>query len=79
MPAHNHTLPASNLPATLGDPSAVVWANSGGEAAFATTPTNVMAPNAVANVGGSQPHTNMQPFVVLQFIIALVGIFPSRN
>jgi microcystin-dependent protein len=79
LPAHTHTVPASNLPATLGDPAGVVWGNSGGEAAFAATPTGVMAPAAVTNVGGSQPHANMQPFVVLQFIIALQGIFPSQN
>ena len=38
-----------------------------------------MAPNAVTNVGGSQPHNNMMPYLTLNFIIALQGIFPSRN
>jgi microcystin-dependent protein len=38
-----------------------------------------MAPGAVTNVGGSQPHTNMQPYLVLNFCIALVGVFPSQN
>jgi microcystin-dependent protein len=38
-----------------------------------------MDPSAVLNVGGSQPHTNLQPYLVLNFIIALQGIFPSRN
>ncbi len=36
-------------------------------------------PAAVSNVGGSQPHNNMMPYLVLNFIIALQGIFPSRN
>jgi microcystin-dependent protein len=36
-------------------------------------------PDTVTNVGGSQAHTNMQPYLVLNFIIALQGIFPSRN
>lgn len=36
-------------------------------------------PETVTNVGGSQPHTNMMPYLVLNFIIALQGIFPSRN
>jgi microcystin-dependent protein len=38
-----------------------------------------MAPNAVGNVGGSQAHDNMQPFLVLNFCIALQGIFPTQN
>ncbi|HEX8663399.1 MAG TPA: tail fiber protein [Beijerinckiaceae bacterium] len=38
-----------------------------------------LSPNAVANVGGSQAHLNMQPFLVLTFCIALQGIFPSPN
>jgi microcystin-dependent protein len=38
-----------------------------------------MAPNTVANVGGSQAHLNMQPFLTLNFCIALQGIFPSPN
>jgi microcystin-dependent protein len=38
-----------------------------------------MAQNAIGNVGGSQAHTNMQPFLVLNFCIALQGIFPSQN
>ncbi|HEX8692641.1 MAG TPA: tail fiber protein [Longimicrobium sp.] len=38
-----------------------------------------MAPQGVSSVGGSQPHNNMMPYLVLNFIIALQGIFPSRN
>jgi microcystin-dependent protein len=38
-----------------------------------------MAPNALSNVGGSQAHQNMQPYLVLSFCIALQGIFPSPN
>ena len=38
-----------------------------------------MAPNALANVGGSQAHLNMQPFLALNFVIALTGIFPSQT
>jgi len=79
MPAHTHTVPASGLPATLGDPTAAVWASSSGEAGFASAATGAMAPAAEANVGGSQPHTNLQPYTVLNFVIALVGIFPSQN
>lgn len=45
------------------------------------SPDNLIAinPASVSNVGGSQAHTNMMPYLVLNFIIALQGIFPSRN
>jgi microcystin-dependent protein len=45
------------------------------------TPDNLLAinPGSVSNVGGSQPHNNMMPYLVLNFIIALQGIFPSQN
>jgi microcystin-dependent protein len=79
MPAHTHTVPASNLPATLGDPTGTVWGSAVGEARFASVPNGSMAPGAASNVGGSQPHENRQPFAVLQFIIALQGIFPSQS
>jgi microcystin-dependent protein len=36
-------------------------------------------PGTISNVGGSQPHSNQQPYLVLNFVIALTGIFPSRN
>ena len=44
-------------------------------------PTNLVAmnPAAVADTGASQSHTNMQPFLAVSFIIALQGLFPSRN
>jgi len=38
-----------------------------------------MQPATVTNIGGSQPHENRQPYLVLNFIIALQGVFPSRN
>jgi microcystin-dependent protein len=46
-----------------------------------TTPANLTAliANSVSNVGGSQPHENMQPYLTLSFCIALQGIFPSQN
>ena len=65
--------------ATQGVPTGNYWANSGKQA-FATVQGNsAMSPQAVGNVGGSQAHLNMQPFLVLNFCIALQGIFPSQN
>ena len=43
------------------------------------SPDGTLNPGAVSNVGGSQPHNNMMPYLTLNFIIALQGIFPSRN
>ena len=40
---------------------------------------STMAPDMLASVGGSQPHTNMMPYTVLNFVIALQGIYPSQN
>jgi microcystin-dependent protein len=85
LPVHPHTL-TSNLciggnvvNATLGDPTGSYWANNG-KAHYSTSPgDSVMHPSAVTNVGGSQPHTNMQPYLVLNFCIALQGIFPSQT
>lgn len=42
-------------------------------------PNTPLAPGCVGPIGGSQPHQNMSPYLVLQFVIALQGIFPSRN
>lgn len=85
MPQHPHTL-NSNLciggnviNAALGDPTGNYWANNG-KAQYSTSPPDAaMHPSAVTNVGGSQPHNNMQPYLVLNFCIALQGIFPSQN
>jgi microcystin-dependent protein len=43
----------------------------------ADAPSSQLSPNAVTPVGGSQPHDNMQPYLVLNYIISLFGIFPS--
>ena len=79
MPAHTHPLLAStNSAGTTSDPTNAFLApvNSGyGPPASLTQ----LSPQTVTDVGGSQPHNNMMPYLVLNFIIALQGIFPSRN
>jgi len=84
MPAHNHLLNTSDAPPevspagniatgrTLAQAPALVYSDS------AATLTS-FAPSSVSNVGGSQAHENRQPYAVLLFAIALLGIFPSRN
>lgn len=46
---------------------------------YGTTPAHTMNPAVIAPTGGSQPHDNMSPYLVLNFVIALQGIFPSQN
>ena len=76
-PTHTHIMSASSLPASLGDPAGhYLAANDGG---FSATPNTAMSAGALSSFGGSQPHQNMQPFLVLNIVIALTGIFPSRN
>lgn len=77
-PAHNHTVSANPGAATSIVPSgnylaattAAFYANGGGA---------TLNSQSVTSVGGSQAHENRQPYLVLNWIIALVGIFPSRG
>lgn len=78
MPQHVHTVSASttaaNAPIPTGNDLGAV-ANLYGAAASLTT----LSPSTLSNVGGSQPHENMQPYLTLNFCISLQGIFPSQN
>jgi microcystin-dependent protein len=84
IPTHTHTIPASSTDATLNSPIGNTLAKSNypiyqtynTPVAF---PTGEPAGSAMSTVGGSQPHTNLQPHTVLNFCIAILGIFPSRN
>ncbi|MEG3181833.1 phage tail protein [Sphingomonas sp. LT1P40] len=78
MPQHLHFAQASILSGSTPDPNNAYLAGhlNGYGAASSLTATS---PQSVTNVGGSQPHNNMQPYLVLNYIIALQGIFPSQN
>jgi len=79
MPAHPHFLNASS---TQGDKNTVqgnILAQEVGKPYGPVSSLTTLAPASVSNYGGSQPHENRQPFLVLNFVIALSGIFPSRN
>ena len=80
MPQHIHMLAVSNT-ATGGTIVATgnVLGNAGSQVYGAAQALQAMNPGCVGSVGGSQPHNNMMPFLVLNFCIALQGIFPSRN
>ena len=81
IPSHTHNITVSSGAGTLASPiSAQPAKESSGQTAIYTgrAADAVMDPAAVGNAGQSQPHDNMQPYLVLRFCIALVGIFPSR-
>jgi microcystin-dependent protein len=75
MPAHTHSQPATAGDETTNRPNAAVPARGG---VYANTPdgSNLAA---TTSAGGGQPHTNLQPYLTLNYCIALEGIFPSRN
>jgi microcystin-dependent protein len=79
IPSHAHTPLADKNSGTSASLAGHTWANSGAAAAYSTDPNGpTMAANAVATTGGSQPHSNLQPFLCVDFIISLYGIFPSQ-
>lgn len=76
--AHSHALLASGDIANTANPETNVVARSGQLQTFINSaPANAMAPQFVGPVGGSQPHTNFQPYICLNYIISLFGIYPS--
>jgi microcystin-dependent protein len=81
MPTHTHMANAANAAPNSNAPgTGRLLSNSQGANLYAAaTNLQTMAPDAVSNVGGSQAHENMGPYLVLNFCIALLGIFPSRN
>jgi len=80
IPAHTHT---ANCNSGMGDqyaPPKNFWAtDAGGNKEYASSSNMVMASDAVSPTGGSQPHNNLQPYLVLNFCIALQGVYPPRT
>lgn len=84
MPAHAHTLQANTSLANADLPVGALPAARprGGPLMYAAADpasTVEMNPSTVAQAGGGQAHDNMQPHLALNFVIALTGVFPSRN
>jgi len=80
MPPHSHPANANagngNQPAPAGN----FWAQDlGGSKEYGDTGAVAMAPGAIGSAGGNQAHANLQPFQVLNFCIALQGIYPPRS
>ena len=81
IPAHRHSAVAVAGAGTAASPTGAAWAGSALNAySIGANPTPVaMSPLALASAGGSGAHENRMPFLALNFLIALVGVFPARS
>ncbi len=82
MPNHNHSSMAALQPASTNTPNTTTsLSRSVGAAVYNSNPTSTTAmnENVLSNDGGSQPHNNLQPYTVINYIIALQGLYPSRS
>lgn len=80
LPSHSHLLFASSDVANSPNPAASVLARSAQVSIFINaSPSVSMAPQFLGNTGGNQPHSNFQPYLCVEFIISLFGIFPSQT
>jgi microcystin-dependent protein len=81
IPAHTHPAQASDgtVGTTQNSPANAYW-NKWSGSAYTTVATNTtLNPDAVTIIGGSQPHDNIPPFQVINYVISLFGIYPSQN
>ena len=80
LPSHTHTMQGSSTIANQANPQGrVVAENTAFDLYQSAAPTANMSADGITPVGGGGSHNNLMPFLCLNFIIALFGIFPSRN
>lgn len=81
MPTHSHPVKCQSQQGNLGSPVNAYHAGDGTGFTldYADTADANMNAGSLGNTGGNQPHPNMPPFLALNFVIALQGIFPARN
>ncbi|MDP8979991.1 MAG: tail fiber protein [Acidobacteriota bacterium] len=80
IPAHSHVAQANSNAGNLASPSGGVWASDSILSSYdSNAPSVNMNAAAFGNSGGSQPHDNMLPFLCINFILSLFGIFPSQT
>jgi microcystin-dependent protein len=79
IPAHNHPFTAANAVATATTPNGAVFGTAQGDVYTTSFTAAAMSANAIGPSGGSQPHENTQPFLCINFIISLFGVFPSQT
>lgn len=80
IPQHTHAFMANTGGADVASPkNAVLGTSTTVNSFIISTPAQPMASQAIAPVGGGQPHTNFQPYLCVNFIISLFGVFPSQT
>lgn len=81
MPSHNHGVATSSGTGTSENPQGNVWGTGLGPSYASGAPSGAQffPSDVMTSVGGSRSHTNLMPFLCVHFIIALVGIYPSRH
>jgi microcystin-dependent protein len=79
IPTHSHLAIASTAPANTGTVAGASWGRPRVLLYSASAPSTPMNSAALSPAGGNQPHDNLKPFLVVNYAIALQGIFPSRN
>lgn len=77
IPSHSHLPMSQSNNGTLGSPQNGIWAGSTNSLYTTNTPNVPMRNGLIGAAGGNQPHDNMMPFVAINFIISLFGIFPT--
>lgn len=78
LPTHTHSLLASSATPTTADPSGASLP-TGSSRIYAAGGASIALAAGIGTTGGSQPHENMQPYLVLNPVICMQGIFPSRS
>lgn len=81
FPAHTHQLTANTAAGNSVNPTGCTYAQTSENIYAPATPNNMAALNntTLSSAGGNAPHTNMQPYLVLNFCIALLGYYPPRQ
>ena len=84
MPQHSHAFSATTAAATGAQPGGMLFAQTGVDNLYGPVPATdpkpeTMASNAVSTAGGGQAHNNVMPSMAINYIIAVVGVFPSHN
>ncbi len=79
IPNHTHPMVATGAAGTDTTPASSLLPSSAVASIYDVGPDTTLSPQAVSPAGGSQPHENMQPFLVINYIISLYGVFPSPS
>lgn len=79
LPVHSHTAAGGSLGADFTGPSGKTWGVNSLGGYTRTAPNTTMAADALVPAGSNQPHDNMSPYLVINFIISMFGIYPSPS